>query len=149
VFRVIAALVASFGVATIHAAPPPPPGGPHPIYHGGDNQAGFPSLTFVGVDDPEAAAPALRLSVAAAPNPSRGEVRFRIQAPRGGALQLRIYSVSGRRVREWRSTVASGGWVDWRWDGRDQRGARAANGVYFYRCEMEDERISGRLVLLR
>ena len=134
-------------VATAIAAPPPPPGGPHALHHGGDNQAGYPPITTLGVGDSLAAAP-LRLRVSAAPNPSRGEVRFLAQAPRGGAVRVRLLSVDGRRVREWRSTAASGS-IEWRWDGRDQRGAPVANGMYFYRFEVGEERTTGRLVLIR
>lgn len=129
------------------AAPPPPPGGPHALYHGGDNQAGYPSITSVGVDDSLAAAP-LRLLVSATPNPSRGEVRFLAQAPRRGVVRVRLVSVDGRRVREWRSMAASG-WIEWRWDGRDQRGLPVANGMYFYAFEVGEERAIGRLVLIR
>jgi hypothetical protein len=35
------------------------------------------------------------------------------------------------------------------WDGRDQRGAAAASGVYFYRFRAADYEKTGRMVLLK
>lgn len=76
-------------------------------------------------------APTLRLEIA--PNPSRAAVVLRFRMPAGGAAEVAIHDLAGRRVR----VLASGGFAagDQRvtWDGRDASGRRVAPGLYFAR----------------
>src|SRR6059036_1640744 len=78
----LAVLAGALWLDAAQAAPPRPPGGPHRIYRGGDNQAGYPPLSFVGVGGPSTGS-GVQLRVLTMPNPARGIARFRVQALRG------------------------------------------------------------------
>ena len=130
---------------TLGAPPPTPPGGPHPLYRGGDNQAGYPPISNVAVDNSPRIA---RFVVTAMPNPSRGGMRFRATLPSAGTLRVRLFSVDGRRVREWKRSADSGA-IEWAWDGRDQQGRQVPDGVYYYSAAIAAQSFSGRLVVLR
>jgi FlgD Ig-like domain len=68
----------------------------------------------------------------AAPNPSAGEVEFRLAAPAAGAT-LTITDVMGREVLHSALTTDSRGTWAALWDGRDVAGARVVPGLYFAR----------------
>ena len=95
-----------------------PPGGVLPLHRGGDNQASFPPLSTVGVEESGTKPVAVSLAVRCYPNPVRGASRFRIRATAGEEVRVRLHSVSGRLVREWREVGAGSGWTEWTWDGR-------------------------------
>ena len=84
------------------------------------------------------------------PNPMSDHTRFAFRI-RGGDtrprdFQLRIYTVSGRLVREFDGTAVNDGaglrptgWNFLTWNGRDEDGDRVATGVYLYRVRMDGE----------
>ncbi len=61
--------------------------------------------------------------------------------------EIAIYSVNGRLVRRLTEALP-GGESSVTWDGRDDRGARAASGVYFARVQANEETGKGKLVLI-
>ena len=72
-------------------------------------------------------------SLVAYPNPGNGRFQFRVAGWDGrGALDLEVYDLRGRRVRELCGTDTGG---VLRWDGRDGSERMVAAGVYFYRLE--------------
>lgn len=85
------------------------------------------------------------------PNPSRGEVSFRLPAAATGSprASLEVYDVNGRRVRRVAAQLSADAPLVLRWDGRDERGARVASGVYFARFVERGQVSTARLVLLR
>ena len=65
------------------------------------------------------------------------------------SAEIVIYSVDGRRVRRISEALPSGD-SSLTWDGRDDRGSRAASGVYFARVQADDGGTGkGKLVLVR
>lgn len=61
-------------------------------------------------------------------------------------LLVEIYDVSGYRLRSLAGAAVLTGPVEKRWDGRDERGALVAPGVYIYRIQLEaDEGIEEQL----
>jgi len=84
------------------------------------------------------------------PNPMSTHTQFAFRV-RGGSTRptdftLRIYTLSGRLVREFTSAevndgqgLRTTGWNFLRWNGRDEDGDRVATGVYLYRVRMEGE----------
>ena len=64
------------------------------------------------------------------PNPARGAVSFSQRSSVAAALDL--FDLAGRRLATL-APEAGGGWVRWRWDGRDESGRRAGPGVVFAR----------------
>lgn len=84
------------------------------------------------VSVPETAAPSAALR--AWPNPAEGAVRLSLSPGTVGPVPVRIYSVSGRLVRELFAVAESpASRVEVIWDGRSEAGERVAGGVYVAR----------------
>ena len=76
-------------------------------------------------------------SLAAWPNPFRGELRVRLSGPEAGTGSLRVLDVQGRCLRE----LAPGGPGELLvWDGRDDEGAPVSAGVYLVEWRSGDGR---------
>ena len=76
------------------------------------------------------------------------EVRFFL--PGAGGVQLDIYDVQGRLVRELLHGPQAAGEHALTWNGRADSGVRLASGVYFVRLDLPRERtLRGRIVLAR
>ena len=67
---------------------------------------------------------------------------------RPGRLSVRVYDVRGRLVRTVCDENVEQG-VTLSWDGRDDRGAQAASGIYFYEARMHGEIKVGRMTLVK
>jgi flagellar hook assembly protein FlgD len=72
---------------------------------------------------------------AAHPNPFRPPVAIAYTVGRPGSVRLAIYDAAGRRVAMLADGRVEAGRHLVSWDGRNQRGERAASGVYFARLE--------------
>ncbi|HET9251952.1 MAG TPA: choice-of-anchor D domain-containing protein, partial [Candidatus Eisenbacteria bacterium] len=71
-----------------------------------------------------------------APNPFNPVTWIRFDLPRPGRVALRVHSVDGRLVREWREELPAGRHRV-RWDGKSADGSGVASGVYFARLTVE------------
>ena len=65
---------------------------------------------------------------------------------KAGRLQVTIYDVTGRRVRQLADRVFTAGEHELRWDGHDDSGQRVARGVYFVKTNAHQG--SGRVIVL-
>jgi hypothetical protein len=102
--------------------------------------------TTVGVD-PQDFAAIDRLT--ATPNPFRDATAIEFELPSRGEATIRIFEVSGRLVRTYRTGGATAGARSVVWDGRDDSGADAGSGVFFYRLDHAGRSRTKRLVRLR
>jgi hypothetical protein len=66
----------------------------------------------------------------ALPNPARADVAFSWGAPLPQGSMLEVFDLAGRRVHR---AAPSAGAHTLDWNGRDERGVRAAPGIYFAR----------------
>jgi len=83
------------------------------------------------------------------PNPTQAGTEIAFEVPSsGGRVRLSIFDVAGRRVAVLVEGELSGGRHAARWDGRDQNGARAATGLYFYRLEAPGLTLVHKLAVL-
>jgi beta-glucanase (GH16 family) len=74
-----------------------------------------------------------------APNPFAPRTSIEFDLPREGPVELTVFDVTGRRIRDLvsgRTLPAGRHRVEW--DARDDAGAPAAAGVYFYRLRTTD-----------
>ncbi|HYW67963.1 MAG TPA: FlgD immunoglobulin-like domain containing protein, partial [bacterium] len=62
--------------------------------------------------------------------------------------EIAIYNVNGRLVRRLTARLSSGESTI-TWDGKDDRGSRAASGVYFARVQANEQAGQGKLVVVR
>ena len=84
------------------------------------------------------------------PNPFLEESVIQFEIPRGNhQVRLAVYGVSGRLVKELAAGPSSGGRYTARWDGTEQRGQRAAPGVYFVRLDVGSESRTRKTLLIR
>jgi hypothetical protein len=83
------------------------------------------------------------------PNPFDRQALLSFSLPRASSVHLTICDVHGRRVRELLSTTLPAGEHGARWDGRDDRGRRAATGIYFAILDAGGTVVRTRLALLR
>jgi hypothetical protein len=85
----------------------------------------------------------------AKPNPMSdyGIISFNLENP--GTAILRIYNVGGQLVKTIFQGQAGSGVHSIRWDGRDDHGRQVSNGVYFYKLEAGQTRLTSRLVIIR
>ncbi len=93
--------------------------------------------------------PARPMLVGITPNPVFASTRIAFVLPAGGdrEVSLGIYDALGRRVKSFDGTFGAG-LHEVIWDGRNQKGARAAAGVYFLRLNADAVRQMQRLVVV-
>jgi hypothetical protein len=80
------------------------------------------------------------------PNPSAGPVVFRFELARRASVALEMFDVAGRRVVTIDPAVRAEGRQSLRWDGRGPDGRALPAGVYFYRLDVDGERVTGKIV---
>ncbi len=88
-------------------------------------------------------------SVRSFPNPFSQTAAITYRITRAGKTEALVVDVTGRAVRRLRSGDVEAGTHTIAWDGRDEAGRPLPAGVYFYSVECRNERVGGRMVLLR
>jgi hypothetical protein len=102
--------------------------------------------TAVEVDRPPARAFVARLR---GPNPFDNATEIEFTLPVRAPVQVRVLDVSGRLIRTVGDENLGAGTHRAGWDGRDDRGVRAAAGVYFLRVRAGDSKAAVKCLLLR
>ena len=73
------------------------------------------------------------------PNPFNGTTQFTFQTNSQGAeVVIKIYTISGRLIRELNGFSTAGYNDEISWDSRDQDGDKVGNGVYLYKLILKD-----------
>ncbi len=88
------------------------------------------------VDAPETAPAAFRFS--ATPNPFRNAAEISFALPKDDAVDLAVYDVTGRLVRQLLNEDRPAGAHSVAWDGRDAGGRKVATGMYLARIRTSD-----------
>ena len=83
------------------------------------------------------------------PNPFNPSTTIRFDMKEKGLVTLKIFDVSGRLVRTLADEVRDAGAYSVIWDGRNNLGADASSGIYFYKMETVGFLATKKLVLLR
>jgi flagellar hook assembly protein FlgD len=63
-------------------------------------------------------------------------------------VNLAVYDLQGRLVRQLLESSPGGGSHSVVWDGLDSHGARVASGIYLYRLTSGDASLTGKMTLL-
>ena len=96
-------------------------------------------VTAVGEDRPRV------LSFAAPrPNPSASVAHFDVALPRAERVTLALFAANGARLRTIVDGTLPAGRHALEWDGRDERGARLAPGIYWARLQAGERSIERR-----
>lgn len=85
----------------------------------------------------------------ARPNPARNSATFEYSLPRTQRVYFAVFDARGRKIRTVVDEVLTAGSHFARWDGRDEQGRTAPNGVYFARLRAEGKTLGGQVVLAR
>lgn len=80
------------------------------------------------------------------PNPFSGSAAIPYQLHEASEIQVTIYDVLGRQVRNFKAGAQAAGSHSILWDGRNDLGKRVANGIYFYRLQAGNESKVGKMV---
>jgi hypothetical protein len=105
--------------------------GPHLVEVGGRE---LPAASFLG---------------RAYPNPATKTATISYGLRQGGATSLKIYNVLGQEVRTLVSGHQAAGHYTQAWDGRDNQGQTASNGVYLYQLISGEFSATKKLTLIR
>lgn len=126
-------------------------GGAENLFAGLDGGGVYRAPRFVGVGGPEGeeSLPVSRKDLRVRPNPFASDARVSFALDRPREVRLTVYDTAGRRVRSIHSGPLAAGLHERTWDGRNERGERAAAGVYFIRFESEGEERTIKTARLR
>jgi lysophospholipase L1-like esterase/chitodextrinase len=102
------------------------------------------ALAVGGSDAP----PRVTMLMDPAPSPFRQTTSIRYALAKAGPVSLRIYDAQGRLVRILADGQRPAGDFRAVWDGGDERGGRAARGVYFCRFTTSEVALTRKLILL-
>jgi serine protease len=82
-------------------------------------------------------------------NPARGGATLAVRMKSAGPLRVRLFDVRGSLVRTLEQGPSPAGERTVFWDGTNDRGEPAANGVYFFRVDTQDGVTTRRIAFLR
>ncbi|HTY08631.1 MAG TPA: FlgD immunoglobulin-like domain containing protein [Candidatus Edwardsbacteria bacterium] len=83
------------------------------------------------------------------PNPVAHSTVIAYQLPATADVSLKIYNIAGQLVRTMVSARQAAGAHSVRWNGDDDQGRRAAEGVYLYQLQAGGRSIARRMVLVK
>lgn len=83
------------------------------------------------------------------PNPFNPMTEIAYQIPVTTHVQLNVYSIDGRLVKELVNTSQEPGFYQESWDGSDENGQAVTSGTYMYQLRVNDEVITKKMVLLK
>lgn len=83
------------------------------------------------------------------PNPFNPATAIDYSVAAACRVEIAVYDASGRRVRTLVNEAKAPGVYKAFWDGRNDRGARAATGLYFYRARIGSYSSVKKMVLLK
>lgn len=83
------------------------------------------------------------------PNPFRFSTSIRYILPNNSHVEIIIYDIQGQLVRTLVSEKKSAGTYTIYWHGKDDRGRRTSDGIYFYRMQAGNCTNTKKMILLR
>ncbi len=119
---------------------------------GGVNGPGFwiDDLNFYVIGWPtDVESPVASPHMAVYPNPFNPQATLYFSLPEASALEIAIYDLEGRRVKQLADGKFDAGDHNIEWRGRDEQGRSVASGVYFAQILGPDIKMRTKLVLLR
>ncbi|MDD2889673.1 MAG: C10 family peptidase [bacterium] len=83
------------------------------------------------------------------PNPANSETQIEYALPNATKVTLKIYDATGRPVRTLLQEEQAAGKYKAFWNGKDDKGNKLGNGIYFYRLETDKSVTTKKLTLLK
>jgi photosystem II stability/assembly factor-like uncharacterized protein len=91
----------------------------------------------------------VRSMFTAQPNPFAGWTRISYETTQAGHVNLMVYDIQGRLVKQLICTSQAKGLHSAAWNGLDENGSRVASGVYFCRLDAGETQAIEKLILTR
>lgn len=105
-------------------------------------------VSIIGVEEEEV--PAAFTVLPPRPNPFNPITTVRLYvAPGDTRLDVAVFDVRGRMVRQLHRGDSQPGWREFTWDGRDDAGRGQASGVYFVRARQATEATTFKMTLVK
>ena len=82
-------------------------------------------------------------------NPFSSSTRFNYAVPKAGKVEIAIYDLRGRLIRQLSNRHHEAGYYDTAWNGRDETGRIMASGVYFLKMKSSTYKKTRKVLLLR
>ena len=124
---------------------------PWPTFQGNMQRTGVvPLISWTAVED-EVDVPAAFTVLPPFPNPFNPVTTIRLYVAPGSdrRLEVGVYDLRGRRVRQLFTGQVEPGWRELVWDGSDDAGRRQASGVYFVRARQADRTQTFKMSLVK
>ncbi len=83
------------------------------------------------------------------PNPFNPATTIEFSIPEAGFVDLVIYDITGRKIRELMSGEMTPGVHSVLWDGRDDKGSPVSSGVFISRLKSGNNVVSNRMMLVK
>lgn len=90
-----------------------------------------------------------RFALSNFPNPFNPKTTIHFRLPEAGLMELEIYDVQGKSVRQFERIHRESGSHSLQWDGRDDQGESCASGHYLVQLRRGDRRESLKITLAR
>ena len=107
-------------------------------------------IVIIGIEETQTSNLESQIGLQVYPNPfkHKTEISFSI-GQETKCIELKIYDVSGRVVKEFNLQSEIYGLQSVKWDGTDQAGHKMPSGIYFCQIETENIHLSKQMTLLR
>lgn len=83
------------------------------------------------------------------PNPFNPETTIRYSLKEKGMVRINIYNLKGQMIRSLVDEAKNSGNHRVIWNGKDERGANVASGIYFYRMETSNYSATKKMMLMK
>ncbi|OQY28343.1 MAG: hypothetical protein B6244_07495 [Candidatus Cloacimonetes bacterium 4572_55] len=83
------------------------------------------------------------------PNPFNPITAIRYAIPRAGDVEIRVYNITGQRIKTLVDDPHEAGYYSVIWDGHNDRGSQVSSGTYFYVVKAGTDEATRKMVLIR
>ncbi len=83
------------------------------------------------------------------PNPFNPSTTIEYQIPKGGNVDIKIFSIDGQLVKTFENFYQSSGSYNVIWDGRNNGGQSVASGLYIYRVVFDNLVLAKKMLFVK
>jgi hypothetical protein len=83
------------------------------------------------------------------PNPFNPSTTIEYQVPEAGNVEIKIFSINGELVKNFKSENVSAGQYSVVWDGKNDAGISVTSGMYIYRVGFGNSMLAKKMLLVK
>lgn len=107
------------------------------------------SITSIGIINPHTNFPVKRIKALNKPNPFRSNTFIQYSIPESDYVAINIYNNQGRLLKVLKQKYQKAGTHSVKWDGKDNKGNRIADGEYYYHIISGDLITTKKMIFLK